>query len=155
LRQGFNKCLPNKKDKGPQELHRNGNTVGPRIVTTLGCVVDDSGQEKSNGNGELIRANNDTTNPFRCSFGLIHGNYSKLAVNDAILVKSEDILIAEIRPTPKPAKKRPAMKRGWLVDAVWRITPKLKTRPTEAMRPHRRPRKSAKGAAARAPKKVP
>jgi hypothetical protein len=66
-----------------------------------------------------------------------------------------DLLIAEMRPTPKPAKKRPAMNRGILVDAVCKTTPKLKTKPTATMRPIRRPSMSAHGAAASAPKKVP
>jgi hypothetical protein len=65
------------------------------------------------------------------------------------------LLNAEIRPTPKPAKKRPAMKRGCSVDAVCRITPKLKTMPAETIRPKRRPRRSPNGAAVSAPKNVP
>lgn len=66
-----------------------------------------------------------------------------------------DLLKAEMRPTPKPAKKRPAMNKGCRVDIVCRITPKLKTRPTDTMRPILRPSKSPNGAAVRAPKKVP
>jgi hypothetical protein len=66
-----------------------------------------------------------------------------------------DLLSAEINPTPRPAKKRPAMNKGWLVDMVCRITPRLNTTPTDTMRPMRRPSISPKGAAARAPKNVP
>jgi hypothetical protein len=47
------------------------------------------------------------------------------------------------------------MNNGWLVDAVWRMTPRLKTIAAEAMRPYFRPRISAVGAARRAPRKVP
>jgi hypothetical protein len=65
-----------------------------------------------------------------------------------------NLLVAEIKPTPKPAKKRPARKRGILVAAVCRMTPKINTI-VETMRPKRRPIASATGAAVRAPKKVP
>jgi hypothetical protein len=68
---------------------------------------------------------------------------------------TEDLLIAETRPTPSPAKKRPAMNRGCDVDAVCRMTPKLKTKPIAVKRPILRPRISAHGAARSAPKKVP
>lgn len=69
--------------------------------------------------------------------------------------RTRDILRAEIRPTPYPAKKRPAMKSSCVVEAVCRTTPRLKTRPAEAIKPQRLPSKSPKGAAVRAPKKVP
>lgn len=63
-------------------------------------------------------------------------------------------LNAEIKPTPKPAKNRPARKRGMAVAAAWKATPRVKT-PVEAINPHLRPMKSPMGAAPRAPKKVP
>ena len=69
--------------------------------------------------------------------------------------KNANVLRAETRPTPYPAKKRPAMKSGCVVAAVWRMTPRLKTRPAEAIKPQRRPSRSPKGAAVKAPKKVP
>ena len=62
--------------------------------------------------------------------------------------------MAESKPTPKPAKKRPAVKRGIWVDAVCKMTPKQKTK-VETIKPKRRPTVSANGAAPRAPKKVP
>lgn len=62
--------------------------------------------------------------------------------------------MAERRPTPRPAKKRPATKRGIEVEMVWRTTPKQKTKLSMII-PHRRPTVSAIGAAPRAPKKVP
>ena len=61
---------------------------------------------------------------------------------------------AETRPTPKPAKNRPATKRGIAVAAVCRITPNMKTK-QEAIRPIRRPSRSPTGAEVREPKKVP
>lgn len=64
--------------------------------------------------------------------------------------------MADIKPTPSPAKNLPAMNSAWLpVVIVCRITPRLKTIAQELMIPHRRPRLSANGAANRAPKKVP
>jgi hypothetical protein len=60
-----------------------------------------------------------------------------------------------MRPTPYPAKKRPAMNSGCDVEAVCRITPRLNTRPAETMSPIRLPSKSPNGAAVKAPKKVP
>lgn len=63
-------------------------------------------------------------------------------------------LKAEMRPTPKPAKNRPATNNGMAVAAVWRMTPNVKT-PVDAIKPHRRPTISPIGAALRAPKKVP
>jgi hypothetical protein len=66
----------------------------------------------------------------------------------------EDILKAEIKPTPRPAKKRPARKMGIPVAAVCRMTPRLNTW-AEAIRPQRRPIRSPMGAAPRAPKNVP
>ena len=64
------------------------------------------------------------------------------------------LLVAERRPTPRPAKNRPATNSGILVAAVWRITPNEKTTVLRIMA-RRRPKKSAIGAAKRAPKKVP
>jgi hypothetical protein len=64
-------------------------------------------------------------------------------------------IIADIRPTPRPAKNRPTMNIGRSVEAVCKMRPRLKTSPAEAIRPHLRPIISAIGAARRAPKKVP
>lgn len=57
-------------------------------------------------------------------------------------------------PTPRPAKKRPAINIGSLFAAVWRMTPKLNTQHA-VIRDHLLPILSAKGAALRAPTKVP
>ena len=66
-----------------------------------------------------------------------------------------NVLRAETRPTPRPAKNRPAMNKGCRVAAVCRITPRLKTRPAETINPSLRPRRSPNGAAKSAPKNVP
>jgi tetrahydromethanopterin S-methyltransferase subunit F len=70
------------------------------------------------------------------------------------MVISFGLLIAEIKPTPKPAKNRPATKSGMAVAAVCKATPNIKTT-VEAIKPSRRPIASATGAAVSAPKKVP
>ena len=64
-------------------------------------------------------------------------------------------IMALIRPTPRPAKKRPAMNIGRAVETVCKMTPRLNTKAEDENSPHRRPRISAEGAASRAPKKVP
>lgn len=65
-----------------------------------------------------------------------------------------NILVAERRPTPIPAKNRPATKSGIALAAVWRITPKENTQLLIIIA-SRRPKISATGAANSAPKKVP
>ena len=64
------------------------------------------------------------------------------------------VLSADIKPTPKPAKKRPATNRGIAVEAVCRMTPKQNT-VIVIIKAIRRPMKSPNGAANKAPKKVP
>lgn len=59
-----------------------------------------------------------------------------------------------MRPTPNPAKNRPARNRGRATAAVWRMTPKINTT-VEAIRASRRPILSARKGDVRAPKKVP
>lgn len=54
-----------------------------------------------------------------------------------------DLLVAEMRPTPNLAKKRPARKRGMLTATVWRMTPKMNTI-DDRMRPKRRLAQSAR-----------
>ena len=60
----------------------------------------------------------------------------------------------ETIPTPQPAKTRPTTKRGRAEAAVCMATPAEKMRTARTM-DHLLPRKSAVGAAKRAPKKVP
>lgn len=62
--------------------------------------------------------------------------------------------MAETKPTPNPAIRRPATRRPRLEEAVWRITPMMKTK-QPAMTVVRRPNQSARSPAMRAPKKVP
>jgi hypothetical protein len=104
----------------------------------------------------LIGANYRSTNPLRCGFRLIEGYFEILAVISVLLslYSSGYSLNAETRPTPRPAKNRPARNNGMAVAAVCRMTPNIKTQ-LEAIRLQRRPMRSAMGAAPRAPKKVP
>ena len=60
----------------------------------------------------------------------------------------------ETIPTPQPAKERPTTKRGMAEEAVCMATPAEKPR-TARTTDHLLPRKSAAGAAERAPTKVP
>jgi hypothetical protein len=64
------------------------------------------------------------------------------------------MMTAETKPTPNPAIRRPATRRPRLEEAVWRITPTMKTK-QPAMTVVRRPNQSARSPAIRAPKKVP
>ena len=73
----------------------------------------------------------------------------KITVGD-----DQNLLIAEMNPTPKPAIKRPTTIKAMPVEAVWRMQPTEKTMQPE-MIVHRRPMWSAKSPAMMAPKKVP
>lgn len=64
------------------------------------------------------------------------------------------ILNAEIKPTPNPAKNRPATNIGIALAAVCKMTPNVKTQ-EDTINDQRRPIRSAIKAAASAPKKVP
>lgn len=61
---------------------------------------------------------------------------------------------AKSKPTPRPAKNLPAVKRGIWTKIICIKTPTLKTQ-LDMMRPHRRPSLSASKGEAKAPKKVP
>jgi len=62
--------------------------------------------------------------------------------------------MTEMRPTPDPAKNRPATNRGIADATVCKITPKQNTHRV-IKSANLLPMKSAKGAAPRAPKNVP
>lgn len=82
------------------------------------------------------------------------GTEEESLLDGSTKIKLIYLLRAEIKPTPKPAKKRPARNMGIAVEMVWSTTPRLKTQ-VEIMRAGRRPKKSANRGEARAPKKVP
>jgi hypothetical protein len=59
------------QDERPGELDSNGNAVGACVVAVGGGVVDDGGEEEANRDGELVAADDDTADPFRCCLGLV------------------------------------------------------------------------------------
>lgn len=61
----------NEQDDGPCELHSDGNAVGSCVRAIFGGVVDDGGEQKTDGDSELVGTNNNTTNPFGRSLGLV------------------------------------------------------------------------------------
>ncbi len=64
------------------------------------------------------------------------------------------MMTAEIKPTPNPAIRRPATMTPIVVDTVSRMHPIVKMK-QPMMMVNRRPMKSARSPAMRAPKKVP
>jgi len=77
----------NKHDDGPRKLHRNGDTVGAGVVAVLGGVVDNSSDQQTDGNGELVAANNSTTDPLGRGFRLVERDGCR---NHADSVASEE-----------------------------------------------------------------
>jgi hypothetical protein len=102
----------------------------------------------------LVRADDSAADPFGSGFGLVERDWNRSVTFTVKHCDCANLLKAEMRPTPKPAKNLPATNNGMAVAAVWRMTPKVKT-PVDAIKPHLRPRISPIGAALRAPKKVP
>ena len=148
------------ENETPHELNSDGKL--PRSVTGLvfGSIVDDGGKEETDGDCPLITADESTTilivwvvsdlamsakNELRRWTYRIHlGEHSDWYIGTNI----------ETIPTPQPAKTRPTAKRGRAAAAVCMATPAEKMR-TARTTDHLLPRKSAAGAAKRAPKKVP
>jgi hypothetical protein len=64
------------------------------------------------------------------------------------------MMIADTKPTPIPAMRRPGTSKPTVVEATCRVTPTEKTR-QPAMIVERRPHQSARDPAKSAPKKVP
>ena len=151
---------PDGENKCPNELDRDGEL--PRSVSgfVLGGIVDDGGEEETDRDCPLITADESTTilivwvvsdlamsakNELRRWTYRIHlGEHSDWYMGTNI----------ETIPTPQPAKTRPTAKRGRAEAAVCMATPAEKMR-TARTTDHLLPRKSAAGAAKRAPKKVP
>ena len=82
-------------------------------------IVHNGRDKQSNGDGPLVSSDDSTSNPLGGRFGLIQRN-CKYIVSMSIWSFSGfvHLLSAEIKPTPNPAKKRPARKRGTDVDAT-------------------------------------
>lgn len=52
------------EDDGPGKLDGNGDAVAAGIVAILGRVVDDGGQQETDGDGQLVAADNGASDPF-------------------------------------------------------------------------------------------
>ena len=65
---------PSDQDQSPCELDCDGDAIGTTVASVVSCIVDDVCQEETNSDGKLVRADDDTTNPFWSSFGLIQRN---------------------------------------------------------------------------------
>lgn len=66
--------VPANQDDRPGELNSNGDTVRSRVLTVLGRIVYNGSQKQSNGDSQLVRSDNRSTDPFWRSFTLVHGN---------------------------------------------------------------------------------
>jgi hypothetical protein len=64
------------KDNGPCELDGDWDAIRTGIITSMGGVVHNSCQQKTNCDSELVRANNEATDPFGGSLGLVKGDCS-------------------------------------------------------------------------------
>jgi len=62
------------EDSCPDELEGDGNAVGGVVGAVLGAIVDDGSEEETNSDGPLVAGDNTTTDPFRCTLGLVHGD---------------------------------------------------------------------------------
>jgi len=59
------------EDDSPGELNSDRDTVGASVGPVLCGVVDDSSEEKTDGDSKLVATDNGTTNPLGSSLGLI------------------------------------------------------------------------------------
>lgn len=66
----------NEKNNSPGKLDGNRDPVRASVVTMLSSVVDDSSKKETDGDGKLISANNNTTDPLGSSLGLVQRNSS-------------------------------------------------------------------------------
>jgi len=63
-----------KQDSGPEKLHGHGYPEASRRVDCRREVIDDRGDKKTNRDGQLVRTNQGTTDPFGCHLGLVQGD---------------------------------------------------------------------------------
>lgn len=62
------------EDDSPSELDGDRDSVAACVITVLGGVVDDGSEEETDCDGELVGADDCTTDPFGCSLGLVKGD---------------------------------------------------------------------------------
>lgn len=65
---------PSNQDECPRELNGNRNTIAPCVMPSLCGVVDDCRKKKTNGNGQLVRPDNNSANPLWRCLGLVQWN---------------------------------------------------------------------------------
>jgi hypothetical protein len=111
----------NDQNESPHKLYSNRYPIGAGIVTILSRVVDNGSEEKTNDDSELIRTDDDNTNPLGGSLGMVQRN------------RGTD------HYTPYPAKKCSATNSGMEVAMVCKTTPTQKTT-LQVTRPRRQPR---------------
>jgi hypothetical protein len=64
----------NDQNESPHKLYSNRYPIGAGIVTILSRVVDNGSEEKTNDDSELIRTDDDNTNPLGGSLGMVQRN---------------------------------------------------------------------------------
>jgi hypothetical protein len=65
------------KNCGPDELNCNWDLIRGMIRPVFGGVVEDAGEEETDGDSPLVKTNDSTTNPLRGTFGLVHRDQSR------------------------------------------------------------------------------
>jgi hypothetical protein len=64
------------KNGSPDKLDRNGNPVRGVIRSVLGSVVEDTGEEETDGDSPLVETDDSTTDPLGGALRLIHRDQS-------------------------------------------------------------------------------
>lgn len=63
------------QDNGPGKLHGDGDAVAASVLAVVGGVVDDGGEQETDGDGELVRADDGAADPLGSSFSLVEGDW--------------------------------------------------------------------------------
>jgi hypothetical protein len=61
---------------GPDELNCNRDAIRGMIGPVFGGVVEDGGEEETNGDSKLVKSNDSPTNPLGGTLGLVHWDQS-------------------------------------------------------------------------------
>jgi hypothetical protein len=70
-------------------LDRDRDTVGASVITRMGGIIHHSGQQKTDRDGKLVRADDKATNPFRGRFRLVKGDLLTHFVSAGQLVRRD------------------------------------------------------------------
>lgn len=63
------------EDQRPCQLDRHGNTVTPRVISVRSRVVHDGREEQADGDGPLIRTDDEAADPFGSRLGLVEWDW--------------------------------------------------------------------------------